>query len=194
MHNQNMFFNNTKSWAARAQVHANTFAFAALSSSRLVDLWWKWLLQERASLDVEIFKDRFLCLTFTLAEGTHALWLTAARGAAWEPSWQYDVCWAGGVGGGTRCCPLTVGNKVYHSHSTGGGKRGERKGAKNEWTRDAGKQEAGTLQHNARGASCRLRQIRNSTLCKAAFSPTNVQRSLKACFTLTYSYSALQHW
>lgn len=45
--------------------------------------------------------------------------------------------------------------------------------------RNHGKQEAETLQHNARRVSCRLRQIRNNTLFKAVFSLANVSVNVK---------------
>lgn len=76
-------------------------------------------------------------------------------------------------------------------HTAGGGKRGERKGEENEWARNNGKQEAETLQHNARRASCRLRQIRNNTLFKAVFSPPNVSQSLKPHLTALHCTTAV---
>ena len=74
------------------------------------------------------------------------------------------------------------------THTAGGGKRGERKGEENEWVRNNGKQEAETLQHNARRVSCRLRQIRSNTLFKAVFSPPNVSRSLKPHLTMVVKF------
>lgn len=89
--------------------------------------------------------------------------------ATWHVSTEKG---GGGGGGGPDVVHLPWGISSI-THTTGGGKKGERKGEENEWVRNKGKQEAETLQHNAPRVSCRLRQIRNNTAKRFFFTPTH---------------------